>query len=88
MLKFIQEPLVYLGQFMYLVNGITLVHRLGNDEHTLVRRFPQSSVDIGDLQFLVLYKAMHTLSYHAQTFLDGLLKVTANRHHLTHRFHG
>ena len=35
----------------------------------------------------VLNKAVHTLSYHTKTLLNGFLKVTANSHYLTNRLH-
>ena len=87
-LQLVEEPLVNLGQFVYLVDGITLVHGLGDDEDTLVGRFAESLVDVVDFKLLVFHKTVHALSYHAQTLLDGFLKVAANGHHLAYRLHG
>ena len=73
---------------MYLVDGVTLVHGFRDDEHALVCRLTQCSVDVGYLKFLVLDKAVHALPYHAQTLLYGFLKVAADGHHLAYRLHG
>ena len=87
-LQFLQEPLVYLRQFMNPVYRITLLHGLGDDKDTLVGRLVQGGIDVVDLQFLVLHKTMHPLTYHAQAFLDGLFESTAYGHHLAYRLHG
>ena len=87
MLEFLQEPLVDLGELVNLVDGISLVHRLGDDEDTLVGRLPQSTVDILDVQLFVRHEAMHALSDHTQTLLDGLLEGTTDGHHLSYRLH-
>ena len=57
MLEFIKEPTVNLRQIMYLINGITLVHSLRNDEDTLVSRLTERCIKVGNLQLFVLYKA-------------------------------
>ena len=64
MLEFIEEPTVNLRQIMYLINGITLVHSLRNDEDTLVSRLTERCIKVGNLQLFVLNKAVHALSYH------------------------
>ena len=88
MFEFLQEPLVNLRQFMNLINGIFgQVHRLGNDEDTLVGRLAQGRIDIRNFQFLVLHIAVHALPYHAQTFLDSLLEVATDSHYLAHTLH-
>ena len=63
------------------------MHGLGDDEHTLVSGFTQCSVDIGNLQFLVLDKTVHSLTNHSQSLLDSLLEVATDSHHLAHRLH-
>ena len=89
MLQLIQEPFVYLCQLMNTVDIILWqMHRFRDYEDTLISRFAQSGIHIGNLQFLVLYETMHALSYHAQAFLDSLFKGTTNGHHLAYRFHG
>ena len=87
MLEFLEEPLVDLCKFVDLVNGVTLVHSLRDDEHTLVGRLAQSCVDIVNLKFLILYEAVHTLTNHTQTLLDSLLEVATDSHHLAYRLH-
>ena len=88
MLQFLQEPLINLGQFMNLVDIIFWqMHRLRNHKNTLVRRFTQSGVDICYFQFLILHKAVHALSDHTQTFLNGFLKCPSDSHHFAHRLH-
>ena len=88
MLQLLQEPLVNLGQVVYLVYGVALMHSLRDNEDSLVCWLHQSFVYIGYFQFLVFHVAVHTLPYHAQTFLYGFLEVTANSHHLAHGLHG
>ena len=87
MLQLVEEPFVYLRKVMYLVDCITSVHSLRYDEYTLVSRFAKRCIDIFYLKFLILNKAVHALSYHAQTFLYSLFKVTSDSHNLTHRLH-
>lgn len=72
---------------MYLIDGVALVHGLGDDKHTLVGRLAQGQVDVWYLQFFVLHIAMHALPDHAQAFLYGFLEVAADGHHLAHRLH-
>ena len=86
--QLMQEPLVDLCQFVYLIDAVALEHGFGNDEDALVGRHTQSLVDVVDLQFVVFHKSVHALSYHAETFLDSFLKVAAYCHHLTHGLHG
>ena len=86
-LQFLEEPLVNLGEFMNLVNSISLVHGLGNHEHTLICWLLQGCIDIINLKLLVLYEAVHALTYHTKTLLNGLLEVAADGHHLTYRLH-
>ena len=87
MLQLLEEPLVNLGQIMNLINGVSLVHSLGDDEDTLVSRLAQSSVDVRNLKLLVLNEAVHALTDHTQTLLDGFLEVAADGHNLPYRLH-
>ena len=87
-LELVEEPLVYLGELVYLVDGVAPVHGLGNHEDALVSGLAQGCVDVGNHEFLVLHKAVHALAYHAHALLDGLLKGAANGHHLAYRLHG
>ena len=87
-LEFIEEPAVYLGQFMNLVNVVLRqVHGLRDDKDTLVRRLAQCSINICNFQLLVLYKTVHPLANHAQSLLDGFLEVASDSHYLAHRLH-
>ena len=73
---------------MDAVDGVLWqMHGLGDDEYALVSRFAQGGVDVGNLQLLVLHKAVHALPYHAQALLDGLLKRATDGHHLADTFH-
>ena len=87
MFQLFQEPLVNLGEFVYLVDGIALVHGFRDDEHTLVGGFAKGSVDVVNLQFLVFNKAVHALSNHTQSLLDGLFEGATDGHYLANRFH-
>ena len=82
-----QEPLVNLGEFVYLVDGIAFVHGFRDDEHAFVCGFAQCCIDVVDLQFLVFNKAVHTLSNHAQSLLDGLFEGATDGHYLANRLH-
>ena len=85
--QFFQEPFVNLGEFVYLIYCIILVHSLRYDENTLVGRFTESSIKVFNLEFLVLNKAMHALPNHAKSFLNSFFKVTTNSHNFTDRLH-
>ena len=87
-LQFLQKPFIYLGQLMDLVYGITRTHGFADDEDALVGRLAQSLVHIGYYQFFILYKAVHTLTDHAQSFLNSFFKGTSDCHYFSHRFHG
>ncbi len=86
-LELIEEPLVNLRQVVNLVDGVALVHGLGDNEHTLVGGVAQGLIDVGNLQFLVLHIAVHALANHTQALLNGFLEVAANGHHLADRLH-
>ncbi|EJX09160.1 hypothetical protein EVA_02729 [gut metagenome] len=82
-----QEPLINLGQFINLVNSITLSKSLFDHEDSLVGWFVQSCVNIVNLQFLVVYETMHALTDHTETLLDTFFESTTDRHHFTNRLH-
>ena len=85
--QLLQEPTVYLCQLMYLVYGISGTKGFGDDKDTFIRRLTKCFVNIGDDKFLILHKAMHPLSYHAQPFLNDFLKGTSDSHNLSDRLH-
>ena len=88
MLQLLQEPLVDLGQLVNTVDGVFgKMHRLRDDEDALVGRLAKSRINVGNLQLLVLYEAVHALAYHAQAFLYGFLKRASDGHHLANRLH-
>ena len=67
---------------MYEANGVGLAApQVGILKRIVV-------IDVGDDKFLVFYKAVHPLPYHAKPFLDSFFKSTADGHHLTYRLHG
>ena len=87
-LQFLQEPLVNLGQLVNTIDIVLLVvHGLRDDEDTLIGWLAQGSIDIVNLQFLVLYKSVHALTNHTQALLDSLLKVATDGHYLAYRLH-
>ena len=86
-LQFFQKPLVDLREFVYLVDGISLVHGLRDDEHTLVGGFAKGGINVVNFQFLVLNEAVHALANHTQSLLYCLFKVSADGHNLANRFH-
>ena len=85
--QLLQEPFVDLGQVVHLVNGISRTEGLRYDEDTFVGRFMQRFVDVGDDEFFVFHKTVHTLSYHTKSFLNRFFKGTPDGHHLTDRLH-
>ena len=82
-MQFLQEPLVDFSQLMYLVNGITSPESLTDNEDTTIGRFSQSLINIWKNQFLIFYKAMHALSDHTKSFLNGFFKSTSDSHDFT-----
>ena len=68
---------------MNLVNGISCLQSLADDEDTFVGRLPQSLVYIVDNQFFIFNESVHSLADHPETFLDCLLERTSDSHHLT-----
>ena len=87
-LQLIQEPLVNLGKFVDALNIVLRqMHRFRDNENSLVSRFTQGGINIGNLQFLVFHKTVHTLPYHTQALLDGFLEVATDGHHLAYTLH-
>ena len=87
-LQLLEEPAVDLGEVVNLVDGVASAHSLRDDEDALVSGLAQCLVDVGNLELLVLYEAVHALTNHAETLLDNLFEGATDRHHLTHRLHG
>src|SRR5574344_384409 len=87
MLQLIKEPFVYFSKLMYLIYCIALMHSLRYDKHTFICRLTQSCIYIIYFKFLILYEAMHTLTYHSQALLYSFFKITANSHNFTNRLH-
>ena len=86
--QLLKKPLIYFRQFVHLIDRIAGTKGFRNNKDTFIRRFPQRFIDVGDDKFLVFYKAVHPLPYHAKPFLDSFFKSTADGHHLTYRLHG
>ena len=86
-LQFLQEPFVNLGQLMNLVYRVICTHGFADHEDALVRRLTKGFVHVFYNQFLILYETMHSLTNHAQTFLNGFFESTSDSHHLAPRFH-
>ena len=72
---------------MDLLHAVSLTERFADDEDAGVRRLPQGCVDVGDDEFFVFAEAVHTLSDHAKSLLDCLLKGATDSHHLADRLH-
>ena len=85
--QFLKEPFINLSQFVYLIDGVAGTKSLRDNKNSFISRFAQSLVDVGNNQLLVFYKSVHSLSNHAEPFLDSFFKSTTDSHHLTDRFH-
>ena len=87
-LELMEEPAVNLGELVDALDVVVRkVHCLRDDEDALVGRLAEGLVDIGNAEFLVFHEAVHALPDHTQTFLDGLLEIAADDHHLAHGLH-
>ena len=85
MFQLAEEPAVNLCEFVDAVYVVLLeVHGLGDYEHSLVGWFAKGCIYVCYLQFLVLYEAVHTLSNHAQSLLNGFLEGASDGHHFAH----
>ena len=83
-----EEPTVNHGQSMNLFNSISYLQGFRYNEDAHIRSFTQRLVDVFDLNLMILYKTVHPLSYHSQTFLKGFFKGATYRHHFSYAFHG
>ena len=72
---------------MDLVDGISGEESLFDDEDALIGGRFEGGFDVVDFQFLVAHKAVHALSNHAQSLLNGLFKSAPDGHHFAHGFH-
>ena len=72
---------------MNLIHGVTSFHGFRDDEDALVGRLAESFVDVIHFQHFILHKAVHSLTYHAETFLYGLLESAADSHHFAYGLH-
>ncbi len=86
--QFLKEPFINLCKFMHLIDGISCPESFRNYKNTFIGRFAQCLIEIRNNQFLVFYKAMHSLSDHAQSLLNSFFKSTSDGHHFPYRFHG
>ena len=86
-LQTLQEPVVDLRQLMNALHGVAFVHRLRNRKDTLVRRGFQRGIEVLDMQFFILRKAVHPLPDHTKAFLDRVFESAADGHHLAYGFH-
>ena len=87
MFQALQEPNVNPRELLNTFNGVAFLKGLSNGEDTQVSRIGQFFVKVIKLSMIVADEAVHTLSNHAETFLDHLLERAADRHNLTNRFH-
>ena len=85
--QLVQEPAVDFGQFVDLVDGVSGEESLFDDEDALVGGRFEGGFDVVDFQLLVAHKAVHALSNHAQSLLNGLFKSAPDGHHFAHGFH-
>ena len=85
--ELLEEPAVNLRQFMDLVDGITLVESLFDDEDSLVGGCLECGIHIVNLQFVVSDESVHALSNHTQTLLDNLFEGASDGHHFAYGFH-
>ena len=85
--QLLQEPFINLSQFVHLIDGVASAKRFRDHENTFIGRFAQGFINVGNNQFFVLHKTMHSLSDHTKTFLDSFFKSASDSHHFTHRFH-
>ena len=72
---------------MNLLDAVTHLQGFRHYEDTHVGRFVEGLLNILNPDLVVLHKTVHTLTYHPQTFLQGLLESTADGHYLTHALH-
>ena len=81
--ELLKEPFVNLCQFVHLVDRISGAECFRDDKNTFIGRFAKRFVNIGNNQFLIFYKSVHPLPYHAKPFLDSFFKGTTDGHYFT-----
>ena len=72
---------------MYLVYAISLFQGLRHGEDTQVGRVRQLLVQVIEMDIVVTYETMHSLSDHTKTLLHDLLEALTDRHDLADGFH-
>ena len=72
---------------MDLVYAISLFQGLRHGEDTQVGRVRQLLVQVIEVDIVVTYETMHSLSDHTKTLLHDLLEALTDRHDLADGFH-
>ena len=72
---------------MDLVYAISLFQGLRHGEDTQVGRVRQLLVQVIEMDIVVTYETMHSLSDHTKTLLHDLLEALTDRHDLADGFH-
>ena len=85
--ELVEEPLVYLGELVYAIYAVALLHGRGYREDTAVGGVLQGVVEVLAVIGLVADEAVRSLAYHAQALLYGLLEVAAYGHDLSDALH-
>ena len=83
-LEFLEEPTVNLRELVQAVDAVTRMQCLREEEDTLVGWSSQCVVEVVHMQLLVLGEAVHALTNHTKTLLDGILEGATDSHHLAH----
>ena len=87
--QFLQEPAVYFGTLVNILDGHALVECFSDGKDPAVSGIGEFFLHSLDGNLLaVADKAVHTLSYHADPFLDGFLKRASDGHDFTYALHG
>ena len=86
-MEFFKKPAVDFRQFVNALYCIPLAHGLGHHEDALVGGFAQGLVHVGHFEVAVADEAVHTLTDHAQAFLDYLLEGASDGHNFADGFH-
>ena len=82
-----QEPAIDFCEAMNIFHGISVLKCLLNNENTLVCGRFEGGIHIFNGQFAISHEAVHTLSDHAEAFLDHFFESATDGHHFSHRFH-
>ena len=70
----LNEPRVNLGEVIESLNCIALLKSLSNSEDTEIGWVCQFLVKVVEFDMVVTYKSVHSLTNHAETFLEHFLK--------------